>query len=132
MDSKQLSKFVGEKIHYYRKKMGMTQKELGEKIGMKHNTVSDYERGKISPEQDVLFALSGVFNIRVDDLFPPKENATNELERALRMTDEMSFRDVELLNQLIEKTLSLNEGEREKFLDSIRFTVEYHDKMNND
>jgi len=132
MDSKQLSEYVGKKIHYYRKKIGMTQRELGEVIGVKHNTVSDYERGKISPEQDVLFALSEVFDIRVDDLFPHKENTTNELERALRMTNEMNLKDVEFLNQLIEKTLSLNEEDRGKFLESIRFTVEYHDKMRND
>lgn len=130
MDSKQLSEYVGKKINYYRKKSKMTQKELGEKVGVKHNTVSDYERGKISPEQNVLFAISDVFDIRVDDLFPQKKNTTNELERALRMTNEMELKDVEFLNQLIEKTLTLKEAEREKFLDSIRFTVEYHDKMN--
>ena len=132
MDSKRLSEYVGKKIHYYRKRLGITQKELGEKIGVKHNTVSDYERGKISPEQDVLFALSGVFGIRVDDLFPQKKNTTDELERALRMTNELDLKDVEFLNQLIEKTLSLNEEDRGKFLESIRFTVEYHNKMRND
>ena len=132
MDSKQLSEFVGKRIRYYRRKAKMTQRELGEKLGVKNNTVSDYEYGKISPEQNILFAISRVFDIRVDDLFPKRKNVTDELERALKMTDEMSLKDVELLNTLIEKTLSMDEQEREKFVESLRFTVEYHDKLRKD
>ena len=127
----ELSKFVGEKIREYRKKNNMTQKELGKKIGVKNNTISAYERGAISPEQDMLFELSKVFNISISDLFPQKENATDELDRALRMAKNLNTADVEFLNTLIEKTLSYSsEEEREKFLQSIKFTVEYHEKMN--
>lgn len=127
----ELSKFVGEKIREYRKKNNMTQKELGAKIGVKNNTISAYERGAISPEQDMLFELSKVFNISISDLFPQKENATDELDRALNMAKNLNTKDVEFLNALIEKTLSYkSEEEREKFLQSIKFTVEYHEKMN--
>ena len=127
----ELSKFVGEKIREYRKKNNMTQKELGKKIGVKNNTISAYERGAISPEQDMLFELSKVFNISISDLFPQKENATDELDRALNMAKNLNTKDVEFLNALIEKTLSYkSEEEREKFLQSIKFTVEYHEKMN--
>ena len=127
----ELSKFVGEKIREYRKKNNMTQKELGKKIGVKNNTISAYERGAISPEQDMLFELSKVFNISISDLFPQKENTTDELDRALNMAKNLNTKDVEFLNALIEKTLSYkSEEEREKFLQSIKFTVEYHEKMN--
>src|SRR5699024_6377375 len=122
---KDLSKFVGSKIREYRKRKGFTQEVLGNKIGVKANTVSAYERGVISPEQDMLFALSEVLDVRVDDLFPQKEDKTNELERALRMTKNLEVKDVEFLNKLIEKTLSLENEERERFLESIRFTVDY-------
>lgn len=127
---KDLSKFVGSKIREYRKRKGFTQEVLGNKIGVKANTVSAYERGVISPEQDMLFALSEVLDVRVDDLFPQKEDKTNELERALRMTKNLEVKDVEFLNKLIEKTLSLENEERERFLESIRFTVDYYNKMN--
>lgn len=130
MTGKELAKYIGGKIKYYRKKMNLTQKELGDKIGVKHNTISDYERGYASPEQDTLFELSDIFGVKIGDLFPEKENTTNELERALRMTDGLNIEDVEFLNQLIEKTLSLDSEEREKFLESIKFTVEYYEKMN--
>lgn len=129
----ELSKYVGKKIREYRKKNNMTQKELGDKIGVKNNTISAYERGAISPEQDMLFELCKVFNISVNDLFPPKDNATDELERALKMaSSNLDADQIELLNSLIEKTLTYKGEDREKFLESIRFIVEYHDKMNND
>lgn len=129
----ELSKFVGEKIREYRKKNNMTQKELGDKIGVKNNTVSAYERGTISPEQDILFELSKVFNISISDLFPPKENTTDEFDRSLRMTkNNLDVKDMEFLNSLIEKTLTLDGEERDRFLESIKFTVDYYEKMNED
>lgn len=133
MDSKELSRFVGDKIRYYRKRKKITQKELGDILGVKHNTVSDYERGIISPEQDTLFSLSDALDISINDLFPSKENTGNKLEQALNMsTKKMSAKDIEFLNRLIEKTLSMEEKERDKFLESIKFTVDYYDRMNLD
>lgn len=128
-----LSKYVGSKIREYRKKKKMTQKELGEKIGVKHNTVSDYESGKISPEQDMLFALSRELGVSVDEFFPPiKGNKrTDNFERALNMTNNLNLEDMDFLHKLIEKTLSLDEEEREKFLDGLRITVNYFNKTNN-
>jgi len=46
------------------------------------------------------------------------------------MTEDLDMEDMDFLNKLIEKTLSLEGAEREKFLESIRFTVDYYDKMN--
>lgn len=130
MNEKLLRKEIGRKIKYYRNKKGITQKELGDKLGVQNNTVSAYERGTASLSQDALFIISDTLDVRVDDLFPQKENATDELERALRMTKDLNVNDVEFLNKLIEKTLSLESNEREKFLESIKFTVDYYNKMN--
>lgn len=112
----------------------MSQKELGERIGVKHNTISSYENATNAPEQDSLFRIAQVLDIKVDDLFPPIETNSNnndEFERALQMAKNFDLKDMNLLKVLIEKALSLNESERDKFFDSIRFAVEYYDKMNN-
>ena len=37
---------LGEKIKEYRKKKNMTQKELANLIGAKHNSISDWENNK--------------------------------------------------------------------------------------
>ena len=125
-----MKKYVGNRIREERRRLKLSQKELGERIGVRHNTISQYENATNSPEQDTLFKLAKVLDVKVDDLFPKREGVTDELEKALRMTSGMKLKDVEFLNQLIEKTLSLNEDEREKFLESLKFTVEYYNKMN--
>lgn len=71
---KEIRKFVGEKIRYYRKKNGLTQKELGDKIGVRHNTISQYESGTNEPEQDMLFAIANILDVSVNEFFPNTEH----------------------------------------------------------
>ncbi|WP_432352696.1 helix-turn-helix domain-containing protein [Sporosarcina sp. A2] len=132
MKESDLSKFVGSKIKYFRKKKKLTQSDLGELIGKKNNTISNYETGTISPEQDALFAIAKALGIKVDDLFPAMEidDANNNFERALKMTNGLELDEMNFLKDLIEKTLSMQGEDREKFLESIRFTVEYYEKLN--
>ena len=134
MKEDDLSRFVGSKIKYYRKKKKLTQNALGELIGKKNNTISNYETGTISPEQDALFAIAKALDIKVDDLFPEmnSEDNDNSFERALKMADGLELNDMNFLKELIEKTLSMQGEDREKFLESIRFTVEYYEKLNRD
>jgi repressor LexA len=70
MTKKDLPIYVGNKIREYRKLKKLTQKQLGERIGVKHNTISSYESGTNAPEQDMLFALAEQLDISINDLFP--------------------------------------------------------------
>lgn len=65
-----VSKHVASMIKKFRKSKGLTQKELGEMVGVKHNTISSYESGTNEPEQDMLFALSKALGVNINDLFP--------------------------------------------------------------
>lgn len=69
-----VSKYVGQQIRKYRKAKGMTQKELGFRIGVKHNTISGYESGANEPEQNILFSIADVLGVSINDLFPPITN----------------------------------------------------------
>lgn len=69
-----ITKFVGSKIKHYRKLQKMTQKELGEKIGVKHNTISGYESGTNEADQDVLFKIANILDVSINDLFPSIDN----------------------------------------------------------
>lgn len=128
-----LKRYIGDKIKDFRLNRGMSQEQLAEELNTTKQTISRYEKGYRQANQDILFQLSDVFNVSIDDFFPEKERTTNELERALNMTTrDLNAEDVEFLNQLIEKTLSMGEEERDKFLESIKFTVAYYDNMNRD
>ena len=125
-----LRKYIGSKIREIREKRNMSLDDLAEKLDTTKQTVSRYERGDRQANQDILFQLSDIFNVSIDEFFPPKKNTTDELTRALEMTDGLKAKDIEFLHQLIEKALSYEGEEREKFMESIRFTVEYYNKMN--
>lgn len=55
-------------LTYLRKRAGMSQAELGEKIGVKKSTVSMYERGERKPSYEVLEAIADCFNVDMDFL----------------------------------------------------------------
>ncbi len=74
---KDITKYVGKQIRKYRLMNGMTQKELGLRVGVKHNTISSYESGVNEPEQNMIFTLANALGISVDDLFPPTRTATS-------------------------------------------------------
>ena len=132
MDDGDLKKFIGNKIKEQRKKRGLTQHELGERLGVKNNTISAYERGVVSPDSDVLFAIGNILDIRVDDLFPHSQQEQSYLDRLKGLdTGGLNVEDTQFLQQLIKKPFH-SKGKKGEVLESIRFVVDYHDKMNRD
>ncbi len=67
-------KFKSDKLRAIRKKHHMTQNELAEKIGVKHNTISDYETGYSKPNTLRLISIANVFNVSMDYFFEPDDN----------------------------------------------------------
>jgi len=57
-----------ETLRYLRKRAGMSQEELGAKIGVKKSAVSMYERGERKPSYEVLEAVADCFNVDMDYL----------------------------------------------------------------
>lgn len=75
----ELSKFIGNKIRYYRELRNMTQDELAERLGTTRQSVSRYENGERKANQDILFDLADIFKISINSFFPPVEqNASIE------------------------------------------------------
>ncbi|HFI0463784.1 TPA: LexA family protein [Streptococcus suis] len=72
----EVTRYFSEKLKFLRKERGLTQKELGEKIGVKHNTVSGYENGVNEPEQDILYKLATVLGVNINEFFPSPTNLT--------------------------------------------------------
>lgn len=64
------NKFVGSKIKEFRESRGWTQDQLADKLNTTRQTISRYESGSRKTNQDVLFDLSIIFNVKVDDFFP--------------------------------------------------------------
>ena len=64
---------VGEKIQLYRKQIGLSQEELGQKMLVSRQTVSLWEMDKTLPTVDNLIRLKEIFAVTVDDLLNASE-----------------------------------------------------------
>lgn len=59
---------LSEKIYTLRRKNGLSQEQLAEKIGVSRQAISKWEGGLSTPELDKLKALSECFHITLDEL----------------------------------------------------------------
>ena len=58
-----------EKLKSIRKKAGMSQEKLAEKIGVSRQAITKWETDAGIPDIDNMMALSSLFNISLDELF---------------------------------------------------------------
>ena len=80
----------GEKIKSARKSKNLTQRQLADKIGAAHNSISDWENDKNKPDPDTIELLCGVLEITPNYLlasssedFSPDEKLMIKKYRAL-------------------------------------------------
>ena len=76
---------VGDKIKALRKSMGLTQTDLGEKVGVKKNAVSKWECGRVEDiPTSTIKALANLFNVPPSYLIDDdKEAPTSNSERSV-------------------------------------------------
>lgn len=64
MDQVKIGKFIAE----CRKNVGLTQKQLAEKLGITDRAVSKWETGKALPDSSIMLELCRILEITVNDL----------------------------------------------------------------
>lgn len=86
MEDEKLRKQIGANIASYRKRNGMTQARLAEKLNYSDKAVSKWERGESVPDVMTLVQLSELFEVTVNDLLQdPNELPDNpgRMERVM-------------------------------------------------
>ena len=73
---------VGEQISKFRKEKGLTQRELGEAIGVSSSAVSQWESGG-TPDISLLPALSDILGVTVDALFGRTEAKREDMKEVV-------------------------------------------------
>ena len=59
---------VGEQIMLARRRADLTQRELGERLGVSHVAVGDIERGRTKPNLDHLAAIAEALDVPLHQL----------------------------------------------------------------
>lgn len=67
---------VAENLIYYRKKSGMSQLELAQKLNYSNKNISKWENAETTPNVFVLKTIADLYGITVDDLL--KQPSTND------------------------------------------------------
>lgn len=68
MDLIQIGKFIAE----LRKEQGLTQEQLGDRVGVTNKTVSRWETGNYLPPADALLLLSEMFSVSINEILSGK------------------------------------------------------------
>ncbi len=68
---------VGEQIAILRKAKGITQGELGERIGVSFQAVSKWERGETLPDTALLPSLARILETTIDNILTGGEKAVD-------------------------------------------------------
>lgn len=63
-----MNNHVGNNIKHFRKKKGLNQEQLAEKLSVTHQAVSKWETGKSQPDIDTLKRLAEIFEVSVEDI----------------------------------------------------------------
>lgn len=99
--------FVAEKIKLARKKMGLTQSDFAEKIGISEKHLSKIETGKNYPSLDNFFKMAEILNISFNDF-------------GINVNSSLSDKQ----NQLLKKILNSDDAKLDLYLKAIKFIDE--------
>lgn len=84
MTEQEFRRIVAEKISYYRKRAGMTQIELAQKLNYSDKSVSKWERAEGVPDAYVLTQIASLFGVSIGELTSRQDPAAADASRVHR------------------------------------------------
>ena len=101
MDTKKIGMFLKE----LRNENGMTQEQLGEKIGVSNKTISRWETGNYMPPVDCLIMLSDIYQICINEILSGERAAGNEFTKIAEQNITATLKELEKDFQTFEKKM---------------------------
>ncbi len=96
---------IGQRLTQLRKKAGLSQKELGERLDVSHYTISAYEKERSEPSDTIKVTLAKLFNVSVDYLVGlidrPLPYSRDEI--SIKVGQNISSKGQDLLQQFIQE-----------------------------
>lgn len=86
---------LGHKILELRKRKGLSQEQLGEKVSVTRQTISNWELNETAPNPEQLKLLSSVLNVSIDELLD--NNINNILVDKVSNTEKLAGMIIKIL-----------------------------------
>jgi len=87
------TQLIANQLKWLRKKRGLTQTALGEKIGVTQKTIAAYESGNVRIFDITLIDLAKALNVSADELLGIKSTKTVTKDMSLRLIKRMNTID---------------------------------------
>lgn len=97
----------GDKLIALRKKNGLSQEELAEKLGVSRQSVSKWESNNTYPETDKIVQICNLFGCSMDDLINDK---ITDIDQVIRKEKSASTINIDSLLEFITKTIDMFAG----------------------
>lgn len=119
---------LGEKIKEARKKAGLSQKELGEKIGVTQQAIGQFEKGASKPSIDTAQKIASALGVypyswmtdysrsEYDDYIHDLKNPKSEKEQMIEISNRLSKLLVEMNISIFPCTLHVGEKDKNGYL----------------
>lgn len=101
MDTKKIGMFLKD----LRNEKGMTQEQLGEKLGVSNKTISRWETGKYMPPVDCLNMLSDIYNISINEILGGERASGDEFTKIAEENITVALKGVEKDYQTFKKQM---------------------------
>lgn len=92
---------LGEKILNYRKKLGLSQEELGDKVGVSRQTVSKWEIGQTVPELEKMILLAKEFETTIDELVKDESESEENDKQVKSEKQKNNTSNIKLVNCIL-------------------------------
>ena len=98
---------IADRLVKLRKKNGLSQEELADKLGLSRQAVSKWERAESSPDTDNLICLAKLYNVSLDDLLQTSQDVEEIAEDVKEKESEKNRRTLSRARLLIKHEQSL-------------------------
>lgn len=92
---------IGKFLATLRKERGMTQEELGEKIGVTNKTISRWENGNYMPPVEALLELSELYGISINEILTGRRLSMEDYKKSAEEHIQVSLKKYHFLRNLL-------------------------------
>ena len=80
MDDSYVLRFFGRRLRLARRRASLSQEDLGQRSGVRQDTISHYETGQCRPDLTTLWRLASILHVEIGYFFPEDRFLTLEAD----------------------------------------------------